>query len=404
MAKDEIFVGLEIGTSKVCAVVAEGRRDGSTQILGVGQSLSKGVRKGEIVDLNAAQKSVIEALTDAEERTDVVINEVCVAVTGDHIESFSNRGGVDIPDERNEIIEEDIRRVQAKAQEVSIPSRNAFIHTLIQHYHLDGKDNILDPLGLAGRRLEADYHVVHGIRTRIQSTIRCVKEIPVKVTEVVFSPIASAQAVLTVNQKNLGALLIDIGGGTCSYVLYLDGVVRESGCLPIGGDHISNDISLGLRIPLSAAEKLKVEEGSAVLGNSLEGETVFVKDETGLGGHEVERETLNTIIHLRVSETFEILRKRLSKESALHRAHAGICLTGGTSLLNGIDHVASDVFGMPVHTAFPQKLSGVTSAWDDPRFSTAIGLVKYSQAVHAERRKENLVGKLFGKLKGFWGG
>jgi cell division protein FtsA len=404
MAKDEIFVGLEIGTTKVCAVVAEGRRDGSTQILGVGQAPSRGVRKGEIVDLSAAQKSAIEAINDAEERTDVVINEVYVAVTGDHIESFNNRGSVDVPPERDEITDEDVRRVQAQAQEVSIPTRNSFLHTLIQHYHVDGKDSVLDPLGMPGRTLEADYHVVHGVRTRIQNTIRCVKEIPLKVLEVVFSPVASAQAVLTTNQKNLGALLIDIGGGTCSYVLYLDGVIKQSGCLPIGGDHISNDISLGLRIPLSAAERLKVEEGSAVLGNSLEGEMVFVKDETGLSGREVDREMLNTIIHLRATETFEILRKRLDRENALHYVGAGICLTGGTSLLNGLDHVASDVFGLPVHTAFPQKLSGVTSAWDDPRFSTAIGLVKYAQAMHAERRKDNLAGKLWGKLKGFWGG
>ncbi len=391
MAKDEILVGLEIGTSKVCAVVAEVRRDNAIQILGVGEAMSRGVRKGEIVDLTAAQKCAIEALSEAEERTDVVIQEVFVAVTGDHVQSFNNRGSLELLPENDEITEDDVRDVNLQARKVQIPNQHAFIHTLVQHYRVDGKDSVVDPVGMPGTRLEADFHIIHGVRTRIQNTIRCVREIPIDVGDVVFSPLASAQAVLSTNQKNLGALVIDFGGGACDYILYLDGVVKTSGCIPIGGEHITNDIAVGLKVPLDRAERLKIDEGSALLGNCLPEETVFVKDETGLGGKEVGREMLNTIINLRVTETLELVRKRVNADNQLDFIGHGICLTGGTSQLHGIEQVAREIFDLPVHLGHPQRLSGVTAASDNARHATALGLIKYAQAINAERPTQSLL-------------
>jgi cell division protein FtsA len=203
--------------------------------------------------------------------------------------------------------------------------------------------------------------------------------------------------VLTQQQKNLGALVIDIGGGTTDYILYVDGAVKQSGALALGGDHITNDISMGLRIPMARAEKLKTEEGSCTLGNCLPGETILLKDDSGFAGKEIERETLNTIIHLRIRETFELLKRGLEEESFINYVGAGIFITGGCSLLSGIDHLAEEIFEMPAHVAHAQTMSGLTSAFENPQFSTAIGLIKYAQAVQSDRPRRG-IGRLFGKF------
>src|ERR1700756_5392545 len=268
-----------------------------------------------------------------------MIRSVYVAVGGSHLQSFNNRGCVMLPEDRDEIDEQDVEDVKISAREVSIPAPNAFLHSIIQHYHIDGQDGVLNPIGMLGHKLEADFHIIHGVRTRIQNTIRCVKELTLEVEDVVFGPLASAQVVLTQHQKKLGALVIDIGGGTTDYILYVDGAVKQSGALGVGGDHITNDISMGLRIPMTRAEKLKVEEGSCVLGNCLPGEMILLKDDSGFAGKEIEREALNTIIHLRLREAFELLKRRLDEQSFINFVGAGIFMTGGCSQLNGIENL-----------------------------------------------------------------
>jgi cell division protein FtsA len=398
MASNDLMVGLEIGTSKICVVVGEGRPDGTIKLLGVGQAPSRGVRKGEIVDFETAMKCLHEAVVDAEQKSDVMIRSVYVAVAGAHIQSFNNRGCVLLPDDRDEIDEQDIEDVKVSAREVSIPAQNAFLHTIIQHYHVDGQDGVLNPIGMLGQKLEADFHIIHGVRTRIQNTIRCVKELPLEVEDVVLGPLASAQVVLTQHQKNLGALVIDIGGGTTDYIVYVDGAVKQSGVLAVGGDHITNDISMGLRIPMARAEKLKIEEGSVTLGNCLPGETILLKDDSGFAGKEIERETLNTIIHLRMREVFDLLKRKLDEESFVNFVGAGIFMTGGCSLLNGIENMAQEIFEMPAHVAHAQTMSGLTSAFQNPQFSTAIGLIKYAQAVQVDRPRNRGITKLFSRF------
>ena len=397
MASGDLIVGLEIGTSKICVVVGETRPDGTLKILGVGQAPARGVRKGEIVDFETAMKCVHEAVVDAEQKSDVMIRSVYVAVSGGHIQSFNNRGCVMLPEERDEIDDQDVEDVKINAREVSIPAQNAFLHSIIQHYHVDGQGGVLNPVGMLGEKLEADFHIIHGVRTRIQNTIRCVKELPLEVEDVVFSPLASAQVVLTQHQKNLGALVVDIGGGTTDYILYVDGAVKQSGALAIGGDHITNDISMGLRIPMARAEKLKIEEGGCVLGNCLPGETILLKDDSGFAGKEIERETLNTIIHLRLRETFELLKRTVEEEPFINYVGAGVFITGGCSLLNGIDHLAGEVFEMPAHVTHAQTLAGLTSAAENPQFSAAIGLLKYAQAVQIDRPRRS-IGRIFGRF------
>ena len=402
MASNDLMVGLEIGTSKICVVVGEGRPDGTIKILGVGQAPSRGVRKGEIVDFETARKCVHEAVVDAEQKSDVMIRSVYVAVAGSHLQSFNNRGCIMLPEDRDEIDEQDVEDVKINAREVSIPAQNAFLHSIIQHYHVDGQDGVLSPIGMSGQKLEADFHIIHGVRTRIQNGIRCVKELPLEVEDVVFSALASAQVVLTQNQKDLGALVIDVGGGTTDYVLYADGAIRQSGSLAVGGDHITNDISMGLRIPMARAEKLKIEEGSCILGNCLPGEMILLKDDSGFAGKEIERETLNTIIHMRMREAFELLKRRLEEHPYLSYVGGGIFITGGCSLLNGIDHLSEEIFELPARVVHAHNTSGLTSAVENPQFSTAIGLIKYAQAVQTGRRPRGF-GRIIGRFK-FFGG
>src|SRR5205823_1163731 len=236
------------------------------------------------------------------------------------------------------------------------------------------------------------------VRTRIQNTIRCVKELPLEVEDVVFGPLAAAQVVLTQNEKDLGALVIDMGGGTTDYLVYVDGAVKQSGVLAIGGDHITNDISMGLRIPMARAEKLKIEEGSVTLGNCLPGETVVLKDDSGFAGKEIDRETLNTIIHLRVRETFELLKRTVDEESFINFIGERIFITGGCSFLRGIDNLAEEIFEISARIAHAQTMSGLTSAFQNPQFSTAIGLIKYAQAIQAERPQRRGFGRIFSRF------
>ncbi len=401
MARDHIVVGLEIGTSKICAVVGETRGDGTIRILGVGHAPSRGVRKGEIVDFETAGKCIREALVDAEEKSDVMIGSVYLGVTGAHIESFNNRGAITIPEDRDEICEEDFEDVQTSAREVSIPSQNMFVHSVLQHYYIDGQDGVLNPIGMLGRKLEADFHIIHGVANRIKNSIRCVKEVGIEVLDVVYNPLAAAQVVLDQNQKSLGALVVDMGGGTTDYIVYVDGAVKQSGSLPLGGDHMTNDISLGLRIPMAKAEKLKIEEGSVVLGQSHPGEMVVLKDETGFAGKEIEREMLNTIVHCRARETLELLKRRLDEEDHLPYLGAGIMLTGGCSLLRGIDQLAEEIFGTPAHLTHAHAVSGPTSAFENPQFSAAIGLIKYAEAMQPARPK-GLFRRMLTKFSFLW--
>jgi cell division protein FtsA len=403
MGRENIFVGLEVGTSKICVAVAEAHHDATLKVLGVGNAPSRGVRKGEIVDFETAKRCVHDAIVDAEEKSDVEISEVYLGITGGHIRSFNNRGVVLLEEGREEIDEHDLEDVRTNAREVSLPVEDCILHTIIQHYYVDGQDGVLNPVGLLGKKLEADFHVVYGIRTRIQNAIRCVKELELDTADVVINSFATAQAVLDKQQKQLGALVIDIGGGTTDFLVYVDGAVKQSGILAVGGDHITNDMCIGLKIPTTRAEKLKVEEGSVMLGTAFPGETIVLRDETGFAGREIERELVNQIVHVRIREILEIVRRLIDAEQNLHYIGAGVLLTGGSSQIRGLEDLASEIFGMPARVAHALPLAGVTSAFENPQFSTALGLVKYAHLAHLDRPLEGgLFSRAIRKLSGMF--
>ena len=252
-----IIVGLEIGTSKICAVVGEQNADGTLNIVGLGQSPARGMRKGEIVDAALAEECVRNAVVEAEQMGDVEIRSVYLGVTGGHLRGFNNRGVHPVVSADREISDDDVQDVIKNAKAINLPAENTVVHAVRQHFLVDGHDGITNPVGMLGARLEVDMHVVHGNTNRLQNSIRLVKGLQLEVEEIVFNGLASSLALLTSEQKELGALVIDLGGGTTDYVVYADGVIKHTGALALGGDHVSNDLAYGLKVQLSRAEKLK---------------------------------------------------------------------------------------------------------------------------------------------------
>ena len=391
MANDQIFVGLEIGTTKICVIVSEGRSDGTISILGVGETPSRGVRKGEIVDLATVTECVREAILDAEDKTNVEIGNVWVAISGAHLRSFNNRGTLVLPEER-QIEPEDLETVETNAKEVALPPSNIFLHTILQAYHVDGNRNVIDPLTSEGALLEADFHIVHGIKTRIHNTLRCIESLKLGIEDVVLSSLASAQVVLNQDQKNYGALMIDIGGGTTDYIVYIDGSVKHSGVLAVGGDHITSDISVGLRLPIARAELLKIQEGSAADPATSEGGIISLQNDPGFMGCEIDRSSLDTIIHLRVREIFELIRNDIeSAGEGMLGLIRGVMITGGCSRLRGIASVAEEIFELPVELTRARNVGGATQVFENPQYSTAIGLTKYAKVITKNSTPESML-------------
>jgi cell division protein FtsA len=405
MARSNIYVGLEIGTSKICVVVGDARSDGSIKILGVGQAPSRGVRKGEIVDFDTAQTCLQDALVRAEDRSDIMIRKVWLAITGPHIESCNNRGVLRIPDDQSEITEDDIEEVKEQASNVAIPPDNIFLHRIIRHYWVDGQEKVLNPVGMLGKKLEADYHIVHGIRNRVQNTVRCLREFPLEVEDVVFSPIAAAQVVLNREAREQGSLLLDIGGGTTDYVVYDDGAIASSGSVGIGGDHISNDLSIVLKIPMSRAEKLKVEHGNVLPVDGTDDDIIRLSGDTTFDGRDVPRDVLHDVIRARLTETFDLVRKRLLAQGApMERLAGGLYLCGGTSQLRGIDQLAEEIFGLPARRSSFTPMTGLTSNFENPQYATPIGLIRYAQRVELERPVRGPLARLTEKLSTLFSG
>ncbi len=395
LARDRIIVGLEVGTSKVCAVVGEMLEDGNLMIIGVGQAASDGVRKGEIVNMEAAMRNIQSAVAAAEDSAGVEIHNVYASVSGGHISSFSNRGSVVVTNDDSAIGEEEVRNVMLNAKSVSIPVDHVVVHAIRQHFFVDGHDGIQNPVGMVGSRLEVDVHVIHGVRNRLMNTIKCIKQVPLDVANIAVSSFASALAVLTAEHQQLGAVVIDMGGGTTDYIVYREGTVQHSGVIAVGGDHITNDIAVGLKIPMNRAEQLKIEHGNTLV--SERSEEIALKREVGMPERTVSKQQLCRIINLRVEEMLMLIRQELEKQNLLDYLGAGVFITGGCARLRGMEALAYQVFGgLPIHVGpgennksggglagRPSDISGPTAAIESPEFSTAIGLARY--ALYSQR-------------------
>lgn len=381
-----IIVGLEVGTSKVCAVVGEVGADGALNIVGLGQARSRGVRKGEIADTNAAEEDIRQAIVEAEQMADVEIRSVYLGVTGGHLRGFNNRGVHHVASADREITEEDVQDVIRNAKAINLPADNHVIHAIRQHFLVNGQDGITDPVGMLGAQVEVDVHVLHGNRNRLQNAIRAVKGLQLEVDDIVFNGLAASLALLTNEQKELGSLVIDFGGGTTDYVVYVNGIIKHTGVLAVGGDHVSNDLAYGLKVPLSRAEQLKIEHGGAFVDESVKGKTVSLANEHGLPVKTINLEHLRRIMSLRLEETFELIGQDLEQAHALEFVRAGVFLCGGGARIPGIDRLAERMLQMPVSLGKSHSMSGLRSALDQPEFAAAIGLVKYGSFQHRKRK------------------
>ncbi|MGH7976335.1 MAG: cell division protein FtsA [Limisphaerales bacterium] len=395
-----IIVGLEIGTSKVCAVVGEQSADGSLNVIGLGQSRSRGMRKGEIVDATMIEEDVRNAIVEAEQMADVEIRSVYLGVTGGHIRGFNNRGVHPVVSADREISDDDVQDVIKNAKAINLPTENTVVHAIRQHFFVDGHDGVANPVGMLGSRLEVDVHVVHGHTNRLQNAIRLVKGLQLEVEEIVFNGLASSLALLTNEQKELGALVIDIGGGTTDYVVYANGVIKHTGVLAIGGDHASNDLAYGLKVPLSRAEKLKLEHGSARVDEALKGQAITITNELGLPLKTVNFEHLQRIMSLRLEEIFQLVAQDLENAGLFEYLRAGVFLCGGGARIPQIARLAEPILQMPVSLGQTNSISGLKSALDQPEFVTAIGLAKFGSF---KARKRDGRPSLAGGIKGIFG-
>src|ERR1051325_1851185 len=313
-----VIVGLEIGTSKICAVVGEVNPDSSgLSIIGVGQARSRGVRKAEIVDAALASEDIRNAIVEAEQMADVEVRSVYLGVSGAHLRGFNNRGFHPVVSHDREIMEQDVQDVIKNAKAINLSAENRVVHVIRQHFLVNGQEGVLNPVGMVGARVEVDVHVVHGNLNRLQNPIRAVKSLQLEVEDIVFSGLASSLALLSNQQKELGALVIDLGGGTTEYVVYANGTIRHTGVLAVGGDHLSNDLAYGLKVALSRAEQLKLEHGSALVDPAAKGRTISLPSESGLQPKQINLEHLRRIMVVRLEEIFQLIGQDLGQAGVL---------------------------------------------------------------------------------------
>jgi cell division protein FtsA len=400
---DNIVVGLEIGTHKICAAVGEMNDDGGVNIIGLGQAKSNGVRKGEICDPEKVELELRTAIDEAEQMANAEISNVFLGVSGGHVRGFNNRGNHTVLSSEHEISEDDVQDVIRNAKAINLAAEDTVIHAVRQHFYVDGQEFLASPVGICGSQLAVDMHVIHGKATRFQNAIRLVRTTQLEVNEIVFNGLATALALLTAEQKEIGALVIDIGAGTTEYVVYADNAIRFSGVLAVGGDHVSNDIAFGVKVSLSRAEQLKRDHGSALVRADAKGQVINVTSDIGQVIKSVNVEHMQRIMFLRLEELFQIILGELEKAGLTNYLRAGVFLTGGGSRVASIEHLAERIFQMNVHHGHTAGVGGITSTLDQPEFATAIGLVKYGSMKQHQRAAHHGFSAKFQNILGrFW--
>ncbi len=383
----EIVVGLDIGTTKVCAVVGETGPDGIT-ILGVASVPCRGLRKGIVSNIEWTVRSIREAIESAQTMAGVEIRTVYAGVAGSHIRSQPSDGVAAITG--SEVTRSDVERVLEGARAIPVDADRQILHVLPHEFMVDIQDGIRDPIGMSGVRLGVKVNLVTAATSCVQNVIRCVERCGLTVADVVLEPLASAEAVLSEDEKEIGVAVIDIGGGTTDILLYVDGGITHTSIVPVGGNNITNDIAAGLRTPMAEADRLKRLSGCALGRMVGDEEEVEVP---GVGGHSprrTPRRVLSDIIEPRAEEIFAVIRKRIEDTGMLEQLSAGVVLTGGAVLLEGMPEFAEEVLGMPVRVGYPTGIKGITQLVHGPQFATGVGLVKYganAMAEAASRRK-----------------
>ncbi len=372
-------VGIDVGTTKICTMVAEVRPDGRVNILGVGLTPSKGLDKGVVVNIDDAVNAISTSVEKAERLSGYRIGTAYVGIAGKHVQSLNSRGVVAISRQDHEITALDVSRAVESAQAVAIPTQREIIHVIPRAYIVDGHENIRDPVGMSGYRLEVETHIVTGEVMAIQNLIKSVERAGVVIDDLVLQPLASGEAVLTAEDKDRGVVLVDIGGGTTDIAIFIQGGIWHSVVLPVGGNHFTNDIVYVLHTPHNTAEYLKLKYGSAIAEAPEEGQDDRIKTESFAPGEQIEvsRYELNQILQARAEQIVDLIAAEIRRSGYEGLLPAGIVLTGGAALLPRFDELVREMLGMPVRIGSPTNLTGLSDAVDSPPYATGVGLVKW---------------------------
>jgi cell division protein FtsA len=396
----ELIVGLDIGTTKICAVVGEVNPEG-IDIVGIGTHPSVGLRKGVVVNIETTVDSIKKAIEEAELMAGCEITSVYAGIAGGHIKGFNSHGIVAV--KGDEINQRDIDRVIDAARAVAIPPDREVIHVLPQEYIVDEQDGIIDPRGMSGVRLEAKIHIVTGAVTSAHNLIKCANRAGLDVADIVLQSLASCEAVLNKEEKELGGALIDFGGGTTDLAIFKGKSIKHTAVLALGGNNLTTDISVGLRTPMAEAEKIKVKYGTCLVENVGKEETIEV---AGVGGRKprlLAREILAEILEPRVEEIFSLINREIFKAGLEEVIASGIVVTGGSSLLEGVIDVAESVFSLPTRIGKPMGIRGLVDVVNNPMYATAVGLVLYGARTHSKKkfriRDKNIFNRVTVRMK-----
>ena len=396
-----LVVALDVGTSKIVVIVAEIQEDDVLKIIGLGQHLSKGLKKGVVINIDTTIQAIQRAIEEAELMADCKIKDVYTGIAGSHIKSLNSHGMVKVRD--SEVSQMDVDRVLETAQAITLPPDQQVLHVLTQEYILDDQREIKEPLGMSGMRLEVKVHIVSGAIAAAQNIIKCIKRCGLDVAELVLQPLASSEAVLTRDEKDLGVLLIDIGGGTTDIAIIKNGSIQHTAVVPIAGDQITNDIAVAFRTPMQSAEDIKINYGAATTFMASLSEIIEIPMVDGREPKKITSQALSEVIEPRVKELFELIRNELQRSRMGNAIASGVVITGGSSMMRGMVNLGEKVFNMPVRIGIPRDVDGLLQVVENPRYATAIGLLKMAKEdlSHGESRwpDGNSVMDLFKKMK-----
>ena len=403
--RDNMIVGLDIGTSKVVAIVGQINDDGGLHVVGIGGHKSRGLKKGTVVNIESTVESIQRAVEEAELMAGCQIQSVYAGIAGSHIRSMNSHGIVAIRD--REVMRQDIERVIDAAQAVAIPADQKVLHILPQEYIIDSQEGVKEPMGMSGVRLEAKVHLVTCAINAVQNIEKCIKRCGLDTDEIILEQLASSYSVLTEDERELGVCLVDIGGGTSDIAVFTDGAIRHTGVIPIAGDQVTNDIAMALRTPTENADDIKIKYACALTQLASSEETIKVPSVGDRAARELSRQALAEVVEPRYDELFNLVQAELRRSGFENLLAAGVVLTGGTSKMEGVIELAEEIFHAPVRVGTPHSVTGLSDIVENPIYSTGVGLLQYGLRQHQEEDpalNRDTQNQIMGKMKNWFQG
>lgn len=401
-----LIVGLDIGTSKIVAIVAELLPEGSIKVIGLGQHISRGLKKGVVINIDSTMQAIQRAIEEAELMADCKINTVFTGIAGSHVKSLNSHGMVKIKDA--EVSQMDVDRVVETARAIALPADQQILHILTQEFIIDGQEDVREPLGMSGMKLEVKVHIVTGAVAAAQNIVKCIKRCGLEVSDLILQPLASSVAVLTEDEKELGVCLVDIGGGTTDIAVFKNGAIRHTAVIPIAGDQMTNDIAVAFRTPTQSAEEIKVKYGCALRQLADAREVVEVPGVDGREPRQLSIQTLAEVIEPRVVELYEFVQQELRRSGNEEMSASGIVITGGSAAMRGMVELGEEIFHTPVRLGMPRYVGGLSEVIGNPRYATGVGLVLMGKQ-QLERQlmgqmQSSSIGRIFEKMKSWFQG